>query len=895
MKLAEETRIIKIEIDQTTALKDLEATENALINLKDEQKALNEQLKQGTITQQEYVASKVQLDQKIKQETDNRKTLTQAINTESNSLAAQKLKLKELIGERDKIDRSTVEGAKKFDQMNGSILKLNGSIKEAEQQGGSFQRNVGNYKGTIDQFTGGAYSAAQGIAGMTKAALAFIATPIGAIIAAVGLALGALMAYFKGSEEGQNRWNKIVTVSSTILEKMVDVVEDLGEFVFDTGRALIEAFSNPKKLMEDVVNFLKDQVINRFKAFAVIAEGIANMDFKQVANGVLQFETGVVDVIGKVEKLKDAAVEYGKKTVEAISGAVKAGSDLADMEAQFDRESRERTIAKSKRDLDVSLLRRKADEAEGEEKLKYLNQALDLEAQNVKAMVATATLARDIAKTKADLNGKDKQLKDDLAKAEAELLNAQRGAFDETRKMNKERIATEKQIRDELIKQIDANQKLEFSEQQRIALANQKADEELEKGFERLEKKNEAREDSMLINMENVEAEAEAEMAAAEMSYDWYVYLEERKRAEAKKTQETILAVINGTLDVTSDIFSKITSIKLQEGEKQLQDLERQTSAELSALTDSVNEQIDLLNEQSKAERDIKRAALDAETQETAFQKEELKRIKEAYEDADLAFRIAIDAATTEEERKALQEQQSDLKLAYDQQKLELERKLSDQVAAEQKAKNDLKAQEERAKEELKKIEEKAKADKLAIEQQAARDQDEIKRKAFEVNKKNKIADSIIDAVQSAIAAFRSLVGIPIVGPVLAAAASAAALVFGYKQVDLIRNEQYTPGSFSIGGYTGPGGVNDPAGTVHRGEVVWNQRDVAAVGGPHVANAMRPTYQGYADGGIVASAATNMIDQQFINGGMMPPIQLSLTEFDTAQMQRAIKVQIVEA
>lgn len=58
---------------------------------------------------------------------------------------------------------------------------------------------------------------------------------------------------------------------------------------------------------------------------------------------------------------------------------------------------------------------------------------------------------------------------------------------------------------------------------------------------------------------------------------------------------------------------------------------------------------------------------------------------------------------------------------------------------------------------------------------------------------------------------------------------------------------------FATGGYTGDGGKYEPAGIVHRGEVVWSQEDVAAVGGPSIANALRPTLKGYANGGIVAS------------------------------------------
>jgi lambda family phage tail tape measure protein len=44
---------------------------------------------------------------------------------------------------------------------------------------------------------------------------------------------------------------------------------------------------------------------------------------------------------------------------------------------------------------------------------------------------------------------------------------------------------------------------------------------------------------------------------------------------------------------------------------------------------------------------------------------------------------------------------------------------------------------------------------------------------------------------------------------------------------------------FSGGGYTGAGGVNDPAGIVHKGEVVWSQADIARAGGVASVEAMR--------------------------------------------------------
>lgn len=56
---------------------------------------------------------------------------------------------------------------------------------------------------------------------------------------------------------------------------------------------------------------------------------------------------------------------------------------------------------------------------------------------------------------------------------------------------------------------------------------------------------------------------------------------------------------------------------------------------------------------------------------------------------------------------------------------------------------------------------------------------------------------------------------------------------------------------FDKGGYTGPGGVHEPRGVVHAGEVVWSQRDVARAGGPAVVDAMRLGKRGYDTGGVV--------------------------------------------
>jgi hypothetical protein len=65
--------------------------------------------------------------------------------------------------------------------------------------------------------------------------------------------------------------------------------------------------------------------------------------------------------------------------------------------------------------------------------------------------------------------------------------------------------------------------------------------------------------------------------------------------------------------------------------------------------------------------------------------------------------------------------------------------------------------------------------------------------------------------------------------------------------------------AFDKGGYTGDGGKYDPAGVVHKGEVVWSQADVAQFGGVRAVEAIRPTSRmnGYYNGGPVSPFKNN--------------------------------------
>ena len=110
------------------------------------------------------------------------------------------------------------------------------------------------------------------------------------------------------------------------------------------------------------------------------------------------------------------------------------------------------------------------------------------------------------------------------------------------------------------------------------------------------------------------------------------------------------------------------------------------------------------------------------------------------------------------------------------------------------------------------------------------------------------MASTVSPAIVSAGGAAASAMSYAITSAGAAAGAAMAAQIAGAKTAT-----SFLPG-FSTGGYTGPGGVHEPKGVVHGGEVVWSQKDVARAGGVAVVEAMRKGMQGYASGGPVTSS-----------------------------------------
>ncbi|MGQ1739530.1 tape measure protein [Acinetobacter baumannii] len=97
-------------------------------------------------------------------------------------------------------------------------------------------------------------------------------------------------------------------------------------------------------------------------------------------------------------------------------------------------------------------------------------------------------------------------------------------------------------------------------------------------------------------------------------------------------------------------------------------------------------------------------------------------------------------------------------------------------------------------------------------------------------------------------------------------AASSAILAMGYANAGLIAGQ--TIAGFSDGGYTGSGGKYEPAGIVHKGEVVWSQEDIRRWGGVGLVENMRKSANPEAfinNHAINNTSAENVFNRSFLS------------------------------
>lgn len=195
MATEKEEIILDIKIDQGDLNDQLVETRKSIEQVKKAQQDLRKEYISGAKDVDEYTKESIELERTLKREQESYKNLTKAVETNSNSLNAQRQRLIALKRERDNVDKSTKEGAKQFENLTKKIKELNDEVKKQEQAGGDFQRDVGNYGKSAAEAAKGINVAGTSVGDLTGK-LASFANPA---TAAVAIAGGLFAAYAKSA------------------------------------------------------------------------------------------------------------------------------------------------------------------------------------------------------------------------------------------------------------------------------------------------------------------------------------------------------------------------------------------------------------------------------------------------------------------------------------------------------------------------------------------------------------------------------------------------------------------------------------------------------------------------------------------------------------------------
>lgn len=347
-------------------------------NVKDAQKALeqvNEQLEiqDNVILQLEKDLLKYenQLEKTSKKDANRRIDLNKKIKETRQELALEKKGLSVLNKERK---------------------KANDTLKTAEE-------NMADYSGVlgiVDNQLGGAISGLQGLTGSLGGAtkgfklmrVAIIGTGIGALV----IAVTSLATAFTSSEEGQNKFAKIMTKIGVIVGNVTDIVADFGMGIFNAGKAMAKLITG---------------------------------DF---AGATAAFAEMTVNITEATDGIKN----FGEETAKEI----KQAGELADMRAKADKVERDLQVARAKSDRDRADLLEKAIDKENfttQQRIEFLKEAGKLEEDITNKEIAAAKMRLDAKvlenslskSTKEDLD-EEAQLKANLIQLETQRLTRQK-------------------------------------------------------------------------------------------------------------------------------------------------------------------------------------------------------------------------------------------------------------------------------------------------------------------------------------------------------------------------------------------------------------------------------------------------------------------------------------
>ncbi|MFW6310779.1 MAG: hypothetical protein ACOC1K_00935 [Nanoarchaeota archaeon] len=511
-----------------------------------------------------------------------------------------------------------------------NIGNLNEELKETTKSTESLGETIGLNNTKVGQFFSSFVSGAKkGVSALKSFKVALAATGIGVIIVAVT----ALVQYFNKTEEGAQKLRVIMSAVGAVVDALTDYLIGLGKNLSNIGNF----FGNFRENLKKVGQAIKQNIINRLKAFSVIGKAIVKIlrgdmkeGFRDLSDGVVQAGTGVTGFSDKVEKM-------GKK-VKAEANRIK---ELALAAAELQKRQNNLNVANREAALVVEKLN-------GE----YARQSLIVEDatkstdERLAALDKQSQIQREILNNEIERQKEQVriiQLQNELSTNAEEDYEREQEALVKLQQLENQRFEKEKEITTKRSGLLNEVRNRELSIQEEILQASQERrlleiEDEREKVYTELE-----------IEKENLQRKLEQRLENEEITQEQYLELkleydalyqekkneidEEIRQEEIEKEQEQI--------EKENKLKEKALK-KEEEKEKETQDeileYRRQAADQAFNIANQLfnnifSAQLDMLNRQKEEEL----------SNENLTEKQKLKIQKEyAKKEADIKKKEAV-------------------------------------------------------------------------------------------------------------------------------------------------------------------------------------------------------------------------------------------------------------
>ena len=249
--------------------------------------------------------------------------LNQALNNEVTTRLEAKKQSTQLNRIKDQLNVTNEEELALLTRINERIDANNKLLKETGSERERQVSNVGNYTNSIreaadgmDIFNGGLSGFIQrsqeaggagkfvgnsikslttGFIGLTKASLAFIATPIGAVLAIIAGAFLLVQNALNRSEESTNKLKTAIAPLTGIFQAVLKALEPLGEFIID---GIVLGFEKATEAIQTTIN--------------LVGGALATLGFDSASKSVLEFSESMNSAMEGAKELALAEQELEK-------------------------------------------------------------------------------------------------------------------------------------------------------------------------------------------------------------------------------------------------------------------------------------------------------------------------------------------------------------------------------------------------------------------------------------------------------------------------------------------------------------------------------------------------------------------------------------------------------